>query len=335
MLAETFLEYADDSFFKSAAVVSRGWEESVRVDPGRYLAFDIISSDNQNAGVFGPFDVIPQDPQAILSTGNQQWSWYTCSIQMDYQTLASAQGRNQRLKPVATQLQTGLASIAKNLDIDLTNTSALGGKGRNLGTGVNALSVIDACDNGTNTNNYCGITRTGAGSFANWQGQNIGSASTPLALSGLGNATNDPAWKWYAQIFTLCTIGDQGPTDVVTSKSGVSSYMNVQAANQRVSPGDSAEIGFADAFLFNAAMYGDDYLYFPTNSGSIGCNYYLLNMGHTSFFYFGKKGYDFIDWMDTQNVIAKVCRYVTMLAFVATEPRLNGALQNINALINL
>jgi hypothetical protein len=335
VLAEEFVPYADDSFFKAAAIIARAWEEAEQRSPGRYLAADIISSDNANAGVFGPYDIIPQDPQAILSTATFPWSWSTCSIQGDYQTLRSVQGSNVRLDWVATQLQTGLASVAKNVNIDMGNTALLGGKGRNLGTGINWLSVIDAADNGVNVNTYGSISRTGTGSFANWQGQSIGNVAATLPNSGIGSASNDPAWKWFAQIHTACALGQEGVTDWFTTKNGVSSYMNVQAANQRVSPGDVAEIGFADAFLFNAPMCGDDYLYNPNNGTNIGCNYYGINMGHTHLFYFGKKGYDYIDWMFTNQAISKVARYVTMGQLASTESRLNGILNNINALINL
>ena len=331
-LAEGFLDYADDSTFKSNAILARGWEEAVQVDPSRFLAADIISGDNANAGVFGPYDTILQDPQSIISTAAFQWSWYTCSVQLDYQTLRSVQGRNQRLNIVATQLQTGLASVAKNMDIDLGNYApSAGTKGRNLGTGFNALSVIEASDDGTLDVTYGAISRTGAGSLATWQGQVL----KTLTSGNIGTSTNDPAWKWYAQAYNNCSIGQEAPTDVFTVKQGISSYMYVQAANQRVSPGDTMQIGFGGAMLFDALMSADDYMFYPTQSTSNGANYYLINMGHTHFFYFGKKGFDFIDWIDSQQVVSKIARYVTMMQFASTEPRLNGQLLNINWLTNL
>lgn len=318
--------------------MARGFQEAVAVDPGRFLAADIISSDNANAGVFGPYDSITQDPQSIISTAAYQWSWYTCSVQLDYQTLKSVQGRNQRLNIVATQLQTGLASIAKNADIDLgqsTGTSnPTGVKGRNLGSGFNALSVIDASDDGTVTNTYGAISRTGSGSFANWQGYNI----RTLTQNNIGSSTtNNPAWKYFANLIQGTSIGQESPTDVFTTRSGVGAYMFVQAANQRVSPGDTMQLGFSGAMLFNSLMSGDDYLFAPTNNAgsSTGANYYALNMGHTHLFYFGKKGFDFIDWIDSQQVVSKICRYVTMFQFASTEPRLNGQMLFLNNLSSL
>lgn len=335
-LAEGFLDYADDSTFKSNAILARGWEEAVQVDPSRFLAADIISGDNANAGVFGPYDAIVQDPQSIISTAAFQWSWYTCSVQLDYQTLRSVQGRNQRLNIVATQLQTGLASIAKNMDIDLGNYApSAGAKGRNLGTGFNAISVIEASDAGALNNTYGAISRTGSGSLASWQGNVTGNSGSTLTNANIGAAANDPAWKWFTILYNTCSIGQEAPTDVFCVKQGIAAYMNVQAANQRVSPGDTMQIGFGGAMLFNALVSADDYMFFPVNGANSGVLYCAINMGHTHFFYFGKKGFDFIDWIDSQQVVSKIARYVTMMQFASTEPRLNGQLWNINQLQNL
>lgn len=334
-LSEGFLDYADDSFFKSNAILARGWEEAVQVDPSRFLAADIISSDNANAGVFGPYDSITQDPQSIISTATYQWSWYTCSVQLDYQTLRSVQGRNQRLNIVATQLQTGLASIAKNIDIDLGQstgtTNPTGVKGRNLGTGFNALSVIDASDDGTVTGTYGSISRT---TFTNWKGYNIRS----LTQNNIGSSTtNNPLWKYFANLYQGASIGQEAPTDVFTTKGGVAGYMYIQAGNQRLSPGDTMQLGFGGAMLFNALMSADDYLFAPTNNAgtSTGANYYAINMGHTHFFFFGKKGFDFIDWIDSQQVVSKIARYVTVLQLASTEPRLNGQMLFLNDITSI
>jgi hypothetical protein len=333
-LAEGFLAYADDNFFRSTAIIARMFEEAERTDEARFIAANIITSDNPNAGVFGPTDPVTQDSVSIISTAAFPWSWYVCSIQLDYQTLRLNQGRNLRLNLVATQLQNGLASIVKNASLDFGQSVGLsqpaGVKGRNFGTGQNAFSIIDASDDGTVVNVYGGISRQGAGAYPFWSGYDI----RTLAQNSIGTASNNPAWKYFTNLYQGCSIGDQAPTDVFSTRAGVAAYMNIQAPNQRVSPGDEMQIGFSAAFLFNAYMFGDDYVYFPQNNGTPpgnGANFYALNIGHTHCYYAGKKGFDFIPWMDSQQgAVTKIARYIMLTQLLSTQPRLNGQLLFLN-----
>jgi hypothetical protein len=249
---------------------------------------------------------------------------------MSYQQLRSIQGKNQRVDLIKAQVAAGIQAISQAAGTDLCNTPS--NKGKNFGTGYNGLGITEAADNGTIVNVYGGISRTGAGSFANWPGQGpIGS----LLLTGLGNVTNDPTWILFANLYNACSIGVEAPTCVYTHKKGVAAYMWLQQTLQRVAPMDTANIGFGGAMLFDADMLADDHIALLINSGKFGINFYAINDNHTNFYYFGKKGFDYLDWIDSKDVIGRVARYVTVFQYLSTQPRLNGTIQNVNTLDNL
>lgn len=328
-LAEGFLPFVDDNIGVSNMVFQEGWEHAKSVPPSRFLAANIRTSRNQNAGAFGEFDNPDADPQTILSTAAYTWSWYVCSIIMSYQLLRSVQGKFQRINLIATQVEDGVEALSNVIGTDLTNYST---KGKNFGSGYNALGIVEASDPGTTVNLYGGITRTGTGSFANWPGQSVGGLSSSNIGSG---STNDPAWRLFVLLYTACSIGGEYPDVVYTTKEGIEAYMYVQAANQRVSPGDAMQVGFSGAWLFKAKVMGDEHIINPTRSTFYGANYFAINHNHTGFYYFGKKGFDFIDWVDAKDVVGKLSRYVTVLQYVSTQPRLNGQLLYVNQLVNL
>jgi len=330
-LAETFRTVVDDNVFISNMVFERNWEDAERVEPGRYLALPILTAKNQNATAFGQFDEVPSSPQTILSVGTFPWSFYVATIQMDYQTVSLNRGQNVRADLIASQLETAVASLGDVMGTDLTNAT----KSPATQNAVSALGILEASDDGTNFNTYGNITRTGSGSFANWQGNDI----RTLTTGNIGTATNDPTWSLFTQLYTNCSVGAQTPTEVYTDKQGISSYMYVLSPVQRVTPGDMANIGFAGARLFGADMLADDHILAPTNTTKLGVNYIAINRRHTKFYYpgtnKGDKGFDFIPWLDSGTTVAKLARYVTAFQYASSQPRLNGQLLNVNQLANL
>jgi hypothetical protein len=106
-------------------------------------------------------------------------------------------------------------------------------------------------------------------------------------------------------------------------------------AQQRLSPGDIANVGFSGAKLFNADVMADDHIYNPINGAYVGANFFEINTKHTRFYYYGDKGFDFVPWSDAASVIAKLARYITSFQFCSSQPRTGGQLLNVNAVYNL
>lgn len=328
-VAENFLDYIDDNVFVTNMVFQRGWEEAESVDAGRFLAVNIVSSKSTNAINFGQYDPVPTNAQSLISTATFPWSFYIVSIIIDYQTLRiNAQNKNMRADIVSSQLDIAVASVADLCGFDLTSaTKQAGGP-----TGQPALGIVEASDDGTTTNNYGNITRTGGGSFAQWKG-NVNSS---LLSSGIGTPTNDAPLSKFYDVYTNCQQGAQAPSDVYSTKQGLAAYAFSMQAAQRFVPMDTANAGFGGIQFFNAMLWADDHIVNPTNSTNIGCNYFFINRFHTKFFYFGKKGFDFIDWVDApNNMVAKQARYATVFQMASSQPRTNGQLKNVNAVGNL
>lgn len=326
-MAEVFLPSVDDNVFVSNLLFQNSWEEAERADEGRTLNVDIISGKNQTATAVGQFDEISSSPQQILSVASFPWPFYVVSVAIDYQSLKINRGKNARVKLVAVQIQAGIASLADACGIDLTNTT----KGPSTANGINSLGILEATDDGTNTNLYGNILRTGAGSFANWGGN----CQRKLLSSGIGSASNDAPYALFYDVFTKCTQGAETPTDVYTTKGGVSAYMFAQQSQQRVAPMDIANAGMGGANIFGASMWADEHFTAPTNGANIGANYYYQNRRHTRFFYMGDKGFEFFPWVDLPNRLGKVARYVTGFQFASSQPRTGGQLVNVNTVGNL
>jgi hypothetical protein len=327
-LAETFREYVDDNVFGSNMVFERGWGEAERVDEGRYLSLPILSGKNQTAQAFGQYDEVNSSPQSELSVAAFPWSFYQAAIMLDYQTLSLNRGPNTRVNLVAQKLQSAIASLADVCGYDLCSATKSGSATPNA---YPALGIQEATDDGTVTNVYGNITRTGAGSFANWRGNLI----SKLLTTGIGTATNDAPPALFYALYNASTQGAQTPTEVFSTRQGVAAYMFSLQAQQRLSPGDIANVGFAAAKLFAADMIGDDHIQAPVNGSYVGANFYALNRNHTRFFYFGSKGFEFVPWVDAQTVVAKVARYIIGFQYASSQPRTGGQLVNVNVVTNL
>ena len=328
-VAENFLDYIDDNVFVTNMVFQRGWEEAEEVDAGRFLAVNILSGKNANAMNFGQYDIVMTNPQTIISTATYPWSFYVVSVIMDYQTLRINQkNKNLRADQVSAQLEDAVASLADLCGYDLTsNTKQAGGP-----TGQPALGIVEATDNGTITNSYGNILRTGAGSFSNWKGY----VNAQLTSGNIGTAANDAPLSKFYDVYTQCQQGSQAPTDIFSTKQGLAAYAFAMQSQQRFGSMDEANAGFAGIKLFSAMMWADDHIPQVVNGSSFGANYYYINKRKTKFFYFAKKGFDFIDWVDAPNgMVAKQSRYATCFQYASSQPRTGGQLQNVNSIQNL
>jgi hypothetical protein len=330
VLAEAFVPYVTDNVFQSARVPKIAYDSASRVEEGRYLALPLLTAKNQTAQSFGQYDTLASGPQSLLSVAAFPWSWYQAAVTIDYQTLRLVRGPNMRVDNLTLQVQACIASLSDLIANDLTNTT----KGASSLTGYPALGVIEASDNGQLFNVYGNIARTGTNSLANWQGNVIS-----LATSGLGSSTNDTSRAQMLREYTACVIGDAAPTHIFCHQQAVSSYIFTLDSQIRVSPGDSANPYTGNPHLLGAEVVGDNHFTVTTNvsggSTYLGYTYYFLNMNHTRMQYFGFKGFDYVPWIDTPNVLSKTSRYVIAFQFASDEPRLNGWYGPINDLSNL
>jgi hypothetical protein len=330
VLAESFAPYVSDAVFQSNRVVRVGWDYSQRMDEGRYLALPIMTAKNNTAQSFGQYDTLASGPQSIYSVAAFPWSFYQAGVTLDYITLKLVRGPNMRVDNLTVQIEDAIASLTDLFGNDLCSLT----KGASTASAQPMFGVIEACDNGSLVNVYGNIARTGTNSFANWQGQVIS-----LATSGLGTAANDAPRSLILRNYAATSVGDATPTHIFCHQQAVASYMFSLDAQVRVSPGDSANPYLGNPHLLGAEVVGDNH-FIPTTytSGSntyIGYTLYYVNSNHTHFKYFGEKGFDFVPWLDTPNVLSKTSRYVWGGQYVSDNPRLNGYLGPINDLLNL
>jgi hypothetical protein len=326
-LGETFRRVVDDNVFGSNMVFQKGWQEGESMDEGRFLALPIAIAKNQTAMSFGQFDEVDGSPQTLTSAASFPWSFYVATVSLDYQTLRLVRGKNMRVDQVVYQVNMAIASLADTIGIDLTNLS------KNPGgpTAFPAFGIVEASDDGGSVNVYGNIVRQGAGAFVNWQGNVV----RTLLSTGIGTPANDAPLSLFYAVFTNSTQGAQSPTEVYSTKQGIAAYMFALQPLQRLAPMDTANAGYAKAMLFTAEMWSDDHIQNPVNAGKIGVNYFLINRGHTKFFYPGRRGFDFIDWNDAPTTVSKKCRYVTCFQMASSQPRTGGQLLNVNSVQNL
>jgi len=330
VLAETFAPYVSDAVFNSNRVVRVAWDYAQRMDEGRYLALPILTSKNNTAQAFGQFDTLASGPQSLYSVAAFPWSFYQAAVTLDYVTLKLVRGPNMRVDNLTTQIETAIASLTDVLGNDMCSlTKSPATSNANPITGI-----IEACDNGQLYNVYGNIARTGSNSFSNWQGQVIS-----LAAANLGTAQNDAPRSLILRNYAACSVGDATPTHIFTHQQGVASYMFALDSQVRVSPGDSANPYLGNPHLLGAEVVGDNH-FLPTvnTSGSntyLGYTFYYVNSNDTKMFYFGDKGFDYVPWLDTPNVLSKTSRYIIALQYASDNPRLNGSLGAVNDLLNL
>jgi hypothetical protein len=261
-------------------VFKEGWEDAERVEPGRFLALPILSAKNQTAQAFGAYDEVSSSPQSLFSAAAFPWSFYQAAVMLDYQSLSLNRGPNVRVDIIASQLETAIASLSDACGQDLCQYAGLGAKTTPTPNGQPAYGIVEATDDGTLVNNYGQILRTGTNSFANWQGNDI----RKLLTTGIGNPTNDAPPSLFYALYSQATHGAQTPTDVFSTRQGVAAYMFALQAQQRLSPGDIANVGFSGAKLFNADVMADDHIYNPINGAYVGANFFEINTKHTRFY---------------------------------------------------
>lgn len=329
ILAESFVPYVSDAVFVSNRVVRVGWDNAQPVDEGRFLALPILTGKNNTAQAFGQYDSLASGAQSLYSVAAFPWSFYQAAVTLDYQTLKLVRGPNMRVDNLTTQIEVAIASLTDLFGNDLCSLS----KGGATATAQSLFGVIEACDNGSQFNTYGNLTRTGTNSLPTWQGNVIA-----LPVSGIGTASNDAPRSLLLRTYAACAVGDAVPTHILCHQQAVASYMFALDAQVRVSPGDSANPYLGNPHLLNAEVVGDNHFLptsNPTNAAAIGYTMYYVNANHTHFKYFGEKGFDFVPWLDTPNVLSKSARYVWGGQFVTDNPRLNGDVQNINDLNSL
>lgn len=330
ILAEAFSPYVSDAVFIGNRVVKVMWDNAQRHDEGRFLAMPILTNKNNTAEAFGQYDTLSSGPQSLYSVASMPWSWYQTAVSLDYITVKLVRGPNMRVDNLTTQIETAIGSATDLLGTDTCSTT----KGRSTQHGQSLTGIYEACDNGNTYDVYANIARLGTGSFANWQGNVIS-----LTTGGIGTATNDASRGSILRNFAACTVGDATPTHIFGHQQAIASYMFTLDSMIRVSPGDSANPYTANPHLLGAVCIADNH--FDTISGtgsnanSVAYNMFFVNANHTKYRYFGEKGFDFIPWIDTPNVLQKTCRYVIGLACASDNPRLNGLYGPVNDLNNL
>jgi len=326
ILAESFAPYVSDAVFIGNRIVRVCWDNAQRHDEGRFLALPILTAKNDTAESFGQSDTLSSGPQSLYSVASMPWSWYQTAVSLDYITVKLVRGPNMRVDNLTVQIETAIGSITDLLGQDTCSAT----KGRSTNHGMPLVGIPEACDNGAVFDVYANIARLGTNSFANWQGQAI-----VLATSGLGTASNDAARSQILRNMAACVVGDASPTHIFGHQQAVSSYMFTLDSQVRVSPGDSANPYLGNPHLLSAQWIGDNHFDTIASGTNIGYNFFYVNANHTKYRYFGEKGFDFVPWIDTPNVLEKTCRYVIGLANATDNPRLNGLYGPCNDLLNL
>jgi hypothetical protein len=312
--------------FQSNRVVRVMWDNAQRHDEGRFLALPILTAKNDTAQSFGQYDLLASGPQSLYSVASMPWSWYQTAVSLDYITVKLVRGPNMRVDNLTTQIETAIGSITDLLGQDTCSTN----KGRTTQHGNPLVGIYEACDAGAAFDVYANIARLGTNSFSNWQGQVIS-----LATTNIGTASNDAARSQILRNYTACVVGDAAPTHIMGHQQAVSSYMFTMDSQVRLSPGDAANPYLGNPHLLGAIWIGDTHFDTYSNGTAVGYNFFYVNANHTKYRYFGEKGFDFVPWIDTPNVLEKTCRYVIGLACASDNPRLNGIYGPVNDLLNL
>lgn len=326
ILAESFAPYVSDAVFIANRIVKVMWDNAQRHDEGRFLALPILTAKNDTAESFGQYDTLSTGPQSLYSVASMPWSWYQAAVSLDYITVKLVRGPNMRVDNLTTQIETAIGSLTDVLGQDTCSVT----KGRSTLHGTPLVGIYEACDAGATFDVYANIARLGTNSFANWQGQVVA-----LSTSGIGLATNDAARSQILRNYAACVVGDAVPTHIMGHQQAVSSYMFTMDSQVRLSPGDAANPYLGNPHILGAQWIGDNHFDTIANGTSVGYNFFYVNANHTKYRYFGEKGFDFVPWIDTPNVLEKTCRYVIGLACASDNPRLNGLYGPVNDLLNL
>ena len=329
IIAEEFAPYVSDAVFIGNRVIKVEWDNARKHNEGRFLALPLLTNKNNTATSFGQYDTLPSGPQSIYSVASFPWSWYTAACTLDYITVRLVRGPNMRVDNLVVQEEDALGSLTDLIGTDTCSQT----KGASTQHGQPLVGVFEACDNGQTFDVYGNLARLGTGSLSTWAGQAIYNTQ-----SNIGTATNDVSRANFLRNFAACVVGDANPTHIMGHQQIVASWMFAMDAQVRVSPGDSANPYLGNPGLLGAQWIGDNHFdtyTASTGSANVGYNAFFVNVPHTPYRYFGEKGFDFIPWLDTPNILEKTCRYVTGFAMASDNCRLNGLITYMNDLDNL
>ena len=329
ILAEEFAPYVSDAVFIGNRVIRVFWDNARKHNEGRFLALPLLTQKNNTVVNFGQYDTLPSGPQSIYSVASYPWSWYAAAVTLDYITVKLVRGPNMRVDNLVVQEEDAIGSLTDAFGQDSCSQT----KSESTQHGNPLVGVYEACDNGNTYDVYGNLARLGTGSLPTWQG-----AAIYNVQSGIGNATNDTSRAAILRNYGAAVVGDACPTHLMGHQQMVSSYMFTLDSQVRVSPGDSANPALSNPGFLAAQWIGDNHFdtYTGTsNTNAIGYNMFYVNVPHTCYRYFGEKGFDFIPWLDTPNVLEKTCRYVTGFAMASDNCRLNGLITYLNDLLNL
>ena len=249
---------------------------------------------------------------------------------IDYITVKLNRGPNMRVDNLTAQIE-DRHRIAHQ-PVRAGHTCSLN-KGRSNQHGLPLTGVYESCDNGQVVDVYGNIARLGT--------------NKPSQLARAGHlARNErdrdrherPASRMdILRNYAACVVGNASPTHIMAHQQGVSSYIFTLDSQIRVSPGDTANPYTANPHTFDSMWVGDNHFDVVTNAGgtSNAYNFFYVNANHTKYRYFGEKGFDYIPWLDTPNILEKTSRYVKGFCMVSDNPRLNGWYGPINDLLNL
>lgn len=326
VLAEEFAPYVSDAVFIGNRVIKVLWDNARKHNEGRFLALPLLTQKNNTATSFGQYDTLPSGPQSIYSVASFPWSWYAAAVSLDYITVKLVRGPNMRVDNLVVQEEDAIGSLTDLLGQDTCSQT----KGASTQHGNPLVGIFEASDNGTTYDVYGQLARLGTGSLPTWQGNAIYNAT-----SGIGTASNDTSRATILRTYAASTVGDATPSHVFGHQQMVAAYIFTMDSQIRVSPGDTANPYTGNPHLLGAQWIGDNHFDTYTNGNSVGYNMFMVNVPHTAYRYFGEKGFDFIPWLDTPNVLEKTCRYVTGFACASDNPRLNGLITGLNDLSNL
>ena len=285
-----------DNIFDSNPLLQRAKKKwYMKTDGGTTITVPLNYAQVSASDWYSGADTLSTTDNDVFTAAEYQWKQIYANISITGRDEMINSGDSAKLKFVSQKVKIAEKTIADQLGTALYNA---GTAAKNLG----GLRLIV----GT-SNTVGGISQT---TYSWWAAQ-LDSSTTTLSIGAMQTRDN------------VCTIGNDGPSVIMTTRTLYNSYYGALQPQQRFQDGDSAKGGFS-SLMFNGKPVMVD--------SHVPANYmFFLNEDYLDLAYHPDRDFKFEPFMKPVNQDVQTAKILWMGNLVSSNNRMQGAFSALTA----
>jgi hypothetical protein len=286
-----FIPKLVDNIFDSNPLLQRLKKKSYeKTDGGTSIMVPLNYAQATAGGWYSGADTLTTTDNDVMTAAEYQWKQIYKSISINRLDELKNSGDSAILKLVKNKVQIAEKSIMDDMGTGLYSA------------GTDAKSIVGLRSIISTSNTVGGIAQ---GTYSWWQAQ-VDSTTTTLTLAAMQSRDN------------ACTIGNDGPSVIVTTRALYNSYYGLLQPQQRFMDSETAKGGFT-SLMFNGKPVIVD-----SHSPSAYMNF--LNEEYLHLFYHPDEDFRFEAFAKPINQNVKVAKIFWAGAFGSSNCRMQGAM---------